>query len=540
MYKLLLCWRYLLTRYLALACIISVMLGVATLIIVNSVMAGFSTKLRDRLHALLSDVVIESVSMDGFANPHWHMKKIMDDPILKDKIVAMTPTMEVFGIFEFKLMSGESITRTVRLVGVDSETRGEVGGFKSYLENQKDAAVVSFAPSEKALQSYLWRNPLAGGMPPQPAAVPFPVPPQAPLPPELMPLPSKAKLLPPVEGLPPSLPLPPPLPGQKLDFSKLPDTPPGVPPEQQTPAQFFPANGQQAAPAPWHLKPSLPHGVIVGNLIAKIRYKSEVPGQPGEERVLLLPGDEVTITTIRGGKPAPVYDQFLVVDYFKSDMSEYDSNYVFVPLSYLQELRGLDDRATSIQVKLKNYDKDSRLVVERLKDIFPKGLYMIDTWEGRQGPLLSAIQIERGILNVLLFLIIAVAGFGILAIFSMIVAEKTRDIGILKALGASNRGIMTIFLAYGLLLGIVGAALGTTIGVTLTQHINDVEKWLSQITGNNVFSRDVYYFSEIPTDIQFWNVVFLNLGAVAIAVFFSVLPALRAAWLHPVRALRYE
>ena len=89
---------------------------------------------------------------------------------------------------------------------------------------------------------------------------------------------------------------------------------------------------------------------------------------------------------------------------------------------------------------------------------------MVQTWEDKQGPLLAAIAVERGILNVLLFMIVGVAGFGILAIFSMIVVEKTRDIGILKALGASNRGVMGIFLGYGLLLGVVGAGLGTIAG----------------------------------------------------------------------------
>src|SRR5579864_2260284 len=101
MYKTLLCWRYLRTRYLALACIVSVMLGVATLIVVNSVMNGFSTKLRDRLHSLLSDVVIESQGLEGFSDPKGKMARIMKDPYLKDQIVAMAPTMEVFAMLQY-------------------------------------------------------------------------------------------------------------------------------------------------------------------------------------------------------------------------------------------------------------------------------------------------------------------------------------------------------------------------------------------------------------------------------------------------------
>jgi len=133
-----------------------------------------------------------------------------------------------------------------------------------------------------------------------------------------------------------------------------------------------------------------------------------------------------------------------------------------------------------------------------------------------------------------------VAGFGILAIFSMIVVEKTRDIGILKALGASNGGILTIFIGYGFLLGLVGAGLGTIIGLEITVHINDIEKFIANVTGQDIFPRDVYYFDKIPTDINLLSVFLVNLGSIGIAVLFSILPALRASMLHPVRALRYE
>src|SRR5207249_2288054 len=165
---------------------------------------------------------------------------------------------------------------------------------------------------------------------------------------------------------------------------------------------------------------------------------------------------------------------------------EYDSSYVYVPLEWLQQLRTMPNRASSLQIKLKDY-ADARQVVETLRKMFPLELnYRVQTWEDKQGPLLAAISIEKGILNILLFLIIAVAGFGILAIFSMIVVEKTRDIGILKALGASNAGVLKIFLGYGLLLGVVGAVLGSALGLTITFHINDIEQWLARLTGQEI------------------------------------------------------
>src|SRR5207248_2948407 len=137
-----------------------------------------SSKLRERLHGLLSDVVIEAASLEGFGNPKWHMQKIAEDPILKDKVVAMTPTMEVFAMFQFKLHNGETMTRAVRLVGIDPVTRAPLGGFKEYLKDQKKAAVPSFEPSEEAKKWYLMRNALAPAGATAPAAVQFPAEPQ--------------------------------------------------------------------------------------------------------------------------------------------------------------------------------------------------------------------------------------------------------------------------------------------------------------------------------------------------------------------------
>jgi lipoprotein-releasing system permease protein len=468
LYKLLLCWRYLLTRYLALACIISVMLGVATLIVVNSVMSGFSTKLKERLHGLLSDIVIEGMGMDGFPDATAQMQRIRESPV-GHKIEAMTPTVEIFAILHSRVY-GRSMTRPVHLVGVDPATRSQVGGFAEHLVRQKNAAVPSFEPPPEARWRYSLNQPARH----PPLEQPQPFDPQQPPPPEP----------------PPSMSL-------------------------------------------------MPQGLFLGNAIGSYRKRKENPADGVEETYYIETGDEVVLTTLSAGKPIPISARYVVTDYFKSEMSEYDSNYVFVSLPDLQRLRAMDDRVTSIQIKLKDY-ADAPEVVDELRKMFPASEFMVQTWEDKQGPLLAAIRIEKGILNILLFLIIGVAGFGILAIFSMIVVEKTRDIGILKALGASNRGVMSIFLGYGLLLGVVGALLGTGLGAWITVNINKIDHFLARSVGHNLFDPSVYYFKEIPTDIQPMTVLLVNFGAIAIAVVFSVLPALRAALLHPVRALRYE
>jgi len=467
MYKVLLCWRYLLTRYLALACIVSVMLGVATLIVVNSVMSGFSTKLRDRLHGLLSDVLIEYPSYEGFADPEAKIARIHEDPFLNDRIEAMTSTLEIFAMLQFRIPNGEVALRPVHLIGIDPEERAKIPGFAEFLEDENDRLRPSFEPRGEALRRYELNNP-------------------------------------PIIGA---------LPVAQVNPDEPP--PPEPPPEDEKKAQ----------------------GIILGHALGWIRTKGSNAETGVKEVPLLHRGDEVIVTTIKGSKLAPISDRFVVTDYFKSEMSEYDGNYVFVSRQHLQQLRAMDNRVSSIQIKLKN-NLEAKEVKDRLQKMFPN--FLVQTWEDKQGPLLSAISVERGILNVLLFLIVGVAGFGILAIFTMIVVEKTRDIGILKALGASNGGVMKIFLGYGLLLGVVGACLGTILGLAMTNNINGLEQTLGRLTGRDLFPRDIYYFDKIPTDVQFWAVVMVNVGAVAISVIASVLPALRAALLHPVRALRYE
>jgi lipoprotein-releasing system permease protein len=194
---------------------------------------------------------------------------------------------------------------------------------------------------------------------------------------------------------------------------------------------------------------------------------------------------------------------------------------------------------TSIQIKLQP-GANAEQVRDALRNHFPAQFYMVSTWRDKQGPLLAAVQMETAVLNVLLFMIIAVAGFGILAIFTMIVVEKTRDIGILKSLGASGQGVMGIFLGYGLALGIVGAGVGMALGLLFVRYINQIADLLGRLTGQPVFDPSVYYFYKIPTIVDPQTVMWISAGAVAIAVLASVMPARRAARLHPVRALRYE
>jgi len=519
MYKLLLCARYLRTRYIALASIISVMLGVATMIVVNSVMAGFSTEMRGRIHGILADLVIETISLDGREDPEAHMKRIQE--VAGDYIVAMSPTVEVYGMLSFQYI-GQWITHPVTLIGIEPGTKAQVGTLSEHLGNyqpEMDADGNLIRPARRTMdQPPDWE--LAG---------------------EFM----KYRRM---------------RAEQQRLFSLNTDTDVDLPPEEQ---------GKHPGAAPFATKnlnpfddPGAPTQVeavteevdaaapdrgrlYVGAGLISFQYEDKETNTL-KTKPMIQPGDNVKISTVNAGRPPDaVHFDATVVDVFRSGMSEYDSSLVFVNLDYLQEVRGMVDPTTgarsitTIQIKLKDF-ADADKVVERLRSAFPPGLYTVRTWEQKQGPLLAAVAVESAILNVLLFLIIAVAGFGILAIFFMIVVEKTRDIGILKALGASSSGVQSIFMSYGLGLGVVGSGVGVVLGLLFVWKINTIEAWLTWLTGIEVFDQRIYYFPEIPTHVDPFMVTWVALGAVGIAVLASILPARRAARLHPVQALRYE
>ncbi len=519
MYKLLLCLRYLRSRYIALASIISVTLGVATMIVVNSVMAGFGSEMRNRIQGLLSDIVLESTSYDGVTDYAMH-KKIIED-VAGPYIVAMTPTVEIYGMISFRY-AGQYINRPVTLIGIDPESKSEVGPLPDHLlsfQPEREDGQVTHPPQRNPQEKPSWeltdaaaayRIRLAGWQ--------------------------RQHLEREREERDYQ---------RSLEASKQASTDQAEAGGQSNP--FDEEKTDEEIPSIDELSRALAGRVYIGVGLVSFPFEDKETGKIKTE-YMVRPGDDVKLSTVTAGPPEGAYFSATVIDIFKSGMSEYDSNLVFCNIEELQKVRNMITRTpdgqdqpafTTIQIKLKDY-RDADKVVELLKSRFQHGVYSVKTWEQKQGPLLGAVEIESAILNVLLFLIITVAGFGILAIFFMIVVEKTKDIGILKALGASSRGVMSIFLAYGLSLGIVGSGAGATIGLLFVYYINEIESVISLLTGRKVFDERIYYFPTIPTHVDPFTVCWVAFGAVLIAVLASILPARRAAQLHPVRALRYE
>jgi len=524
MYKLVLCWRYLQTRYIALASVISVTLGVATLIVVNSVMSGFTHEMQFRIHGILSDIVFDGHGLEGFADSEWHMQRIRQ--IAGDDIQAMTPTVHVPAMLNYRV-GQRWVHRQVNFIGIDTTTYPLVSDCADYLQHPKNRDAPSFQLRDGGYdvqdRELGEESPYRHGM-------------------EMAGWPHRRRIgaeekawVAAQKKNNPQLAVPERV-GRADPFSGITTPLRAAESEEGVVQQWGPLSEDRV----YDKTTQQETGVIIGYALA------QVLGREGDHYFLVLPGDDVKLTfPTAGTPPKAVSGSFTVVDFYQSKMSEYDSAFVFAPIEKLQEMRGMINPSTgvanvnSIQVKLRE-GADLEAVRDKLRAAFPPELYAISTWRDKQGPLLAAVQMETAILNILLFLIIAVAGFGILAIFFMIVVEKTKDIGILKSLGASGGGVMTIFLSYGLLLGSVGSGAGLVLGLLFVHNIDHVRRSVEWISGQPVFDPSIYYFQEIPTLVDPQMIVWVIMGAMAIAVIASVLPALRAARLHPVEALRYE
>jgi lipoprotein-releasing system permease protein len=581
MYKLLLSWRYLKTRFIALASIVSVTLGVATLIVVNSVMAGFVEQMQSRIHGILSDVEISVPLLTDIENPDRFTQEVRQ--IVGDDLEELTCVVRSNALISFQFRDRQW-TQHVMLLGIDDETFGKVTDFEPYLTNEIKKERFSFQLESEGYTKFLgagwpyrrekfWHQqelerlqreyqqlydrdaqqamknePFTSGYDSQGRLITHnesqDISEQSP--------PASQQSLPKFAALPKQLP----------NLDELYPADDGA--EDSDSAEKSAGLAKQGIV---QLKPFDPHvdrreklssdqmfnpardqytGIILG-LGISARKSRKLDGSL-EDIYMVKPGDDVQMTFLAtGGDARPVIENFTIADFYASNMHEYDSSFAFVPLSELQKLRGMIDPVTgegsvsAIQMKLKP-GADLDAVRDRLIAKFPPTQFPfnIQTWQDSQRPLLSAIQMELTILNILLFLIIAVAGFGILATFFMIVVEKTRDIGILKALGAPSHGVMSIFLGYGVSLGAVGTGVGIVLGLIFVAYINEVADLVGWLTGQKVFDPSIYYFSEIPTIISPFMVVMVAFGAILIAVLASVLPALRAARLHPVEALRYE
>jgi len=253
-------------------------------------------------------------------------------------------------------------------------------------------------------------------------------------------------------------------------------------------------------------------------------------------------GDKVTLIAPQGlVTPAgilPRLKQFTVVGVFEVGMFEYDSTLALIEFADAQKLYGMGEAASGVRLKLKDLFQ-SREVTRDLFTRLRGDLYISD-WSRSHANYFRAVQIEKTMMFIILLLIVAVAAFNIVSTLVMAVTDKQPDIAILRTLGASPGGIMKIFVVQGALIGVVGTLIGVVGGVALALNIDVVVPFLERLLSIQFLSREVYYITELPSDLQSGDVIAIGLVSLLLSLLATLYPSWRAARVNPAEALRYE
>ena len=254
-------------------------------------------------------------------------------------------------------------------------------------------------------------------------------------------------------------------------------------------------------------------------------------------------GDKITVYSPRNiekkGEEVYLPLELTVTGIFESGMYEYDIGLIFTSLETAQELYSLGNAVHGIEMMTDDPITGAREVANALNKKLPPPL-RAQTWAQMNQRLLGAIQVEKSVMFFILTFIIVVAAFGIMSTLITVTVQKTREIGVMKALGASSSRILRIFLLQGFIVGVLGVALGIGLGLLTVHNINPINHFLSSIVGIEMFPRDIYNFTNIPAFLTVRDLLTIGLSALVICTLAGLLPALRAARLEPVEALRYE
>ncbi len=270
------------------------------------------------------------------------------------------------------------------------------------------------------------------------------------------------------------------------------------------------------------------YGIVLG-----VEVASGLGVVPGDKVTVIVPQVQVTPAGI-----LPRIRRFTVVGIYKIGHPEYDGMTAFVELSDGARLFRLGDDVGGIRLKLDDMFA-AQSVKADLQDELGKD-YVVTDWSEEHGSLFRAVKTERIAMTIILFLVVCVALFNLVASLVMAVNDKEADIAILRTFGMSGERIRRIFMIQGSIIGVFGTVVGVTLGVLLSLNISTIMAWLETTFGFQVFSDKLFYISEIPSDLRWENVLWITLASLLASVLSTVYPANRAAQIQPAESLRYE
>jgi lipoprotein-releasing system permease protein len=253
-------------------------------------------------------------------------------------------------------------------------------------------------------------------------------------------------------------------------------------------------------------------------------------------------GDTVTIyaPSVRS-TPAgslPTLRQFTVSGVFEVGMAEYDRGMAIVHLDDASRLMRMGGQVTGVRLKLEDMFRAWMVATDLAERL--GGLYRVRDWTQEHSNFFRAVQTERIVMFVILSLIVAVAAFNLVSTLVMLVTDKQADIAILRTLGATPGSVMGIFVIQGMVSGVIGIALGVVGGVLLAMNVTNVMRFLEAVFGFQLMPAEIYYISELPSDLRASNVIMITVLSFVMSLFATLYPAWRAARTQPAEALRYE
>jgi lipoprotein-releasing system permease protein len=253
-------------------------------------------------------------------------------------------------------------------------------------------------------------------------------------------------------------------------------------------------------------------------------------------------GDKVTLIAPQGlVTPAavlPRLKQFKVVGVFEVGMFEYDSGLALIHLQDAQKLYRMDDRVSGVRLKVDDLFAAPRIGRELLR-LLDDDTTVTD-WTRSHANFFRAVQIEKNMMFLILLLIVAVAAFNIVSTLVMAVTDKQADIAILRTLGASPGSIMQVFIVQGALIGSIGLLAGVAGGVALALNVETVVPFIERVFGIQFLAKDVYYISDLPSDLQWGDVAVITGVSFLLTLLATLYPSWRASRTNPAEALRYE
>jgi len=252
-------------------------------------------------------------------------------------------------------------------------------------------------------------------------------------------------------------------------------------------------------------------------------------------------GDSITLMSSAGIETIignlPKQKTFIISSFFESGLNDFDNNVAFINLETLEEFFNLKSTDRNLEIYLKNPQniENQKYIVQK---IFTNEF--VYSWSDMNNSLFSALKVERNVMFIILSLIIIVAAFNIISGLTILVKNKTREIAILKSIGVLNKSIIKIFFLIGVIIGTSATIFGIILGVTFSLYVENLRQFLSTVFNISLFPEEIYFLSTMPSEINPSSIFIISICSILITIIVSIFPAMKAAKLDPIKALKYE